>query len=77
MARAGWQTLPFRLPIAHAPLLLVGTAVQLLFVLIAFLFKASGTSWEIGAYLALLAALAACAIIAVPAIRSAQATQQR
>jgi hypothetical protein len=75
--RAGWQTLPFRLPIAHAPLLLVGTAVQLLFVLIAFLFKPSGTSWEIGAYLGLLAAVTACAIIAVPAIRSAQVTQQR
>ncbi|HXP22051.1 MAG TPA: zinc ribbon domain-containing protein [Streptosporangiaceae bacterium] len=74
--RAGWQKLPFRLPIAHAPLLLVGTAVQLLFVLIAFLFKPSGTSWEVGAYLGLLAALAACAVIAVPAIRSMQGTQR-
>lgn len=75
--RAGWQTMPFRLPIAHAPLLLVGTAVQLLFVLIAFLFKPSGWSWEFGAYLGLLAALAACAVIAVPAIRSMQGAQQR
>jgi len=67
--RACWEVLPVSLPVAHAPLLLVCTGLQLLIVLIAFLFKPSGLSWEIGAYLALLAAIAACAPIAVPALR--------
>jgi hypothetical protein len=71
--RAGWDALPFRLPIAHAPLLLVGTGVQLFFVLIAFLLKPySILSWQIGAFLALIAAAVACGVIAVPAIRSLQ-----
>jgi zinc-ribbon domain len=67
--RAGWDTTPVKLPIAHAPLLLVGTGVQLLFVLIAFL-QPDGLAHEFGSYLALLAALVACGVIAVPAIRS-------
>jgi len=75
--RAGWETLPFRLPVAHAPLLLIGTGVQLLFVLIAFAFRPSGTSWEFGAYLGLLAALVACGVVAAPAISSMQAARQR
>ena len=74
--RAGWETAPFRLPIAHAPLLLIGTGVQLLFVLIAFL-QSDGLSHEFGAYLALLAALVACAAIAVPVIRSARSVPQQ
>jgi zinc-ribbon domain len=73
--RAGLAS-PFRLPIAHAPLLLIGTAVQLFFVLIAFAFKPAGTSWEFGAYLGLLAALIGCGVIAVPAIRSLQSGQR-
>jgi hypothetical protein len=72
--RACWEVLPVRLPVAHAPLLLVCTGLQLLIVLIAFLFKPTGLSWEIGAYLALLAAIAASAPIAVPALRWWQET---
>lgn len=60
-----------RLPIAHAPLLLVGTGIQLLLVVIGF-FNAEGTSQQFGAYLGLIAALVACAVIAVPAVRSLQ-----
>jgi hypothetical protein len=74
--RAGWDKLPFRLPVAHSPLLLIGTAVQLLFVLIGFLFKPFELGWSIGAYLGLLAALTACAVVLVPATRSAQGTKQ-
>jgi zinc ribbon protein len=75
-AYAGLSAL--RLPIAHAPLLLVGTGLQLLFVLIGFIDKPSGEGianigWGFGAFIGLLAALVACGIIAVPAIRSAQA----
>lgn len=69
VVRAGWDTPPVRLPIAHAPLLLIGTAIQLLIVFIAFL-QSDGLSHEFGSYLGLLAALVACAVIAVPVIRS-------
>jgi hypothetical protein len=68
--RAGWDVLPVRLPVARAPLLLVGTALQLLVVLIAFLSKPGGLSWDIGAYLEFAAAIAACGVIAVPAART-------
>lgn len=67
--RAGWDTLPFKLPIAHAPVLLITTGVQLLFMLIAFL-QPDGLSHEFGSYLGLLAALVACAVIALPAIQA-------
>lgn len=73
--RAGWDRLPFKLPIAHAPLLLIGTAIQLLIVFIAFL-QSDGLSREFGSYLSLLAALVACAVIAVPAIRSMRDAQR-
>ena len=62
--RAGWENMPVKLPIAHTPLLLIGTGVQLLFVLIGF-FQSDGLSREFGAYLGLLAALTACGVIAV------------
>jgi hypothetical protein len=74
--RAGWDVLPVRLPVARAPLLLVGTTLQLLIVLIAFLSKPGGLGWEIGAYLALAAVIAACGVIAVPALRTWSATRQ-
>jgi hypothetical protein len=70
--RAGWDDPPMRLPVAHAPLLLVGTGLQFLIVLLAFLFKPTGTSWQWGAFLALIAALVACAAIVVPAVQSMQ-----
>jgi hypothetical protein len=74
--RACWEVLPVRLPVAHAPLLLVATGLQLFIVLIAFLFKPGDLSWEFGAYLALLASIAACAPIAVPALRWWQENQR-
>jgi hypothetical protein len=70
--RAGWDDPPMRLPVAHAPLLLVGTGLQFLIVLLAFLFKPGGTSWQFGAFLALIAALVAFAAIVVPAVQSTQ-----
>lgn len=73
--RAGWDKFPVNLPIAHAPLLLIGTGAQLLLVLIGFLAKPSGLSWEIGAYLGLIAAITAAGPVIVPAIRSWQASR--
>jgi len=70
--RAGWDHLPWKLPIEHAPLLLAGTGLQALIVLLAFLFKPTGTDWQFGAYLGLLAALVACGAAVMPAINSMQ-----
>jgi hypothetical protein len=70
--RAGWDHLPWKLPMAHEPLLLVGTGIQALIVLLAFLFKPTGTDWQFGAYLGLLAALVACGAAVMPALNSMQ-----
>jgi hypothetical protein len=75
VARVAWDKLPFNLPVAHAPLLIVGTAVQLLLVLIAFIDIPSGgggvsVGWGFGAFLGLLAALVAGGPVLVPAARS-------
>ena len=75
VVRSGWEQLPFTLPIAHGPLLLIGTGVQFLLVLIGFLDKLSGLSWDIGAYLALIAALVAAVPMIVPAVKSFQASR--
>jgi len=74
--RAGWDVLPVRLPVARAPLLLVGTSLQLLIVIIAFLSKPAGLNWDAGAYLELAAAITACSVIAIPAARTWSATRQ-
>ncbi len=72
-ARAAWDRLPFTMPVAHAPLLIVGTSLQLLLVLIAFIdipYGSDGVGWDWGAFIALLAALAAAGPVVVPAVRS-------
>jgi hypothetical protein len=72
-ARAAWDRLPFTMPVAHAPLLIAGTALQLLLVLIAFIDipdGSDGMGWAWGAFIALLAALAAAGPVVVPAVRS-------
>jgi len=73
--RAGWEESPLHLPVAHAPLLLAATGLQLLLVVIAFFdmpSSAFGVSigWAWGAFIGLLAALAAAAPVVVPAVRS-------
>lgn len=72
-ARAAWDRLPFTMPVAHAPLLVVGTSLQLLLVLIAFLdipYSNDGVGLDWGAFLGLLAALAAAGPVVTPAVRS-------
>jgi hypothetical protein len=73
-ARAGWDRLPVRLPVAHAPLLLVLSVVQLVLVLIAFFSTPLGLGHAFGGWLALIAALGACLPVAVPAVQSFQRT---
>ncbi len=71
--RAGWAESPVRLPVAHAPLLLVGTCVQLLLILIAFAdipYSGLGMGWDWAAFIGLLAALAAAGPLIAPAVRS-------
>ncbi len=72
-ARAAWDRLPFTMPVAHAPLLIAGTSLQLLLVLIAFIdipYGSDGVGWTWGAFIALLAALAAAGPVVGPAVRS-------
>jgi hypothetical protein len=76
--RSGWDQVPVTLPIAHGPLLLIGTGLQFLLVLVAFLDKPLGLlNWEIGAYLGLIAALVAAGPVVVPAIRSFNDSRRR
>jgi len=75
VARVAWETLPFSVPVAHAPLLIVGTGVQLLFMLIAFVDVPSlpagfSVGWGLGAFIGLLAALVAAGPVIVPGVRS-------
>jgi len=72
-SRAAWDRPPFTMPVAHAPLLIAGTSLQLLLVLIAFIdipYGSDGVGWAGGAFVALLAALAAAGPVVVPAVRS-------
>ena len=76
-ARAAWDPLPFRLPVAHDRLLIGGTAVQLLLILIGFFAVPStggvqgvSVSWDFGAILALIASLAAAGPVIYPVAKS-------
>lgn len=75
LLRSGWDEFPVSLPIAHAPLLLIGTGLQFLLVLIGFLDKPAELDWEFGAYLCLIASLIATAPLVVPAVRSWQGSR--
>lgn len=78
-ARAFLPQLPFKLPLPHERLVLAVTAVNLVLVVLAFVFKPgglglSGVGWSFGAFVALIAAVAACAPLAVPAIQARRKT---
>lgn len=70
--RAGWDRMPLRLPVAHAPLLLLGAGLLLLLVLVAFLWEPQGLSRTFGAWLALASALLAVLPVGVAAMQSVQ-----
>jgi hypothetical protein len=70
---AGFQALPFKLPLPNDQVLLIAAGVNLLLVFIAFLLKPgtdniAGVSitWGIGAYLDLVAAIVAVAVLTPP-----------
>ena len=73
LARAGWDRLPVRLAIAHAPLLLMLGGVLLMLVLLGFLLEPDGLSRQAGAWIALLASLGATLPVGIPAVQSIRA----
>lgn len=71
VVRAGFETMPLRLPVGHEQILLAATAVMFVLTLISFVFKPSGpVGWSIGAFLGLIAAVVAVAPLGVPFLRS-------
>ncbi|MGH9293231.1 MAG: hypothetical protein ACRDZ6_10730 [Acidimicrobiales bacterium] len=76
--RAGFATLPMKLPLPHETLILVATAIDLVLTVIAFLFKPSSFfgvrwGWDWGAVIALVAAVVAAAPLGRPFIQSKMA----
>lgn len=58
---AGYAELPVTLPLSHQQRLLIGTGINALLVLLAFLVKPGDSGWRFGAFAGLLAALVAVA----------------
>ena len=70
VARAGFEQMPFKLPMAHEPVLLIATVVNLVLVLIGVIDKPSLWGWSYGGFLALIAAAVAAAPLGLPAIQA-------
>jgi hypothetical protein len=78
IVQAGFQTLPFNLPFSPARLLLGLTGINLLLVLLAFLFKPGtgdgfvniSVGWGFGAFLGLICAIVAVVPLALPLVRA-------
>lgn len=71
--RAAWDTPPFKLPVAHAPLLIVGTGLQFLLIVIGFAdipYGSQGMGLTFGAFFGLICAIVAAAPVVYPAVRS-------
>jgi hypothetical protein len=71
--QAGFQTLPFTMPLGREVALLAAAALNLLLVLIAFFdnpYAFSGVGWTFGAFVALVAAVVACLPLGVPVVRA-------
>ncbi len=79
--KAGFETLPFDLPLSPDQLLLVLTGVNLVLVLIAFLLKPGtgatliniSVGWGIGAFVGLICAIVAFVPLALPLVRARNA----
>jgi hypothetical protein len=74
--KAGFEALPFNLPMSLTQLLLVLTGINLVLVLIAFLLKPStglsglSVGWGFGAFVGLICAIAAVVPLALPLVRA-------
>ena len=67
---AGFEQLPFNLPLKHDQLLLVGTGITFVLAPISFLTKPGGAGWGIGAYIGLIAAVVAVVPLALPFVQA-------
>jgi hypothetical protein len=75
VARAGFREMPFKMPVSGDQLLLVGSAINLVLTVIAFVDKPggvgfSGIGWGWGAFVGLIAAVVAAVPLGVPALRA-------
>jgi hypothetical protein len=77
--RAGFEHLPFKLPLEHEQAMLAATAVIFVLTVLSFVFKPAGVSdafasvnwgWSFGAFIGLAAAVAAVAPLGLPFLRS-------
>jgi hypothetical protein len=75
VVRAGFDELPFRLPVGPEQALLAVTCLNLLLALISFVFKPASVlgievGWGIGAFIGLIAAIVAVAPLGLPFLQS-------
>lgn len=75
VARAGFDEMPFKLPVTDSQLLLIATSINAVLTILAFLFKPggigfSGIGWGFGAFLGLAASIVAAAPLVVPVVRA-------
>ena len=75
VVRAGFDELPFRLPVGPEQALLAVTSLNLLLALISFVFKPAtvpgiSVGWGIGAFIGLIAAIVAVAPLGLPFLHS-------
>ena len=75
VAKAGFSTMPFKLPLPEEQLLLIATGINAVLVVIAFLLKPggygfSGVGWSFGSFVGLIAAIVAAFPTAAPAIKA-------
>lgn len=70
--KAGMSTLPYKLPLPEAQLLLYATGINAVLTVISFLLKpgGSGVGWGFGAFVGLIAAIVAAFPTAVPAFQA-------
>jgi hypothetical protein len=77
--RAGFEELPFKLPLDHESAMLVATAVIFVLTVLSFVFKPAGVAdafasvswgWSFGAFIGLIAAVAAVTPLGLPFLRS-------
>jgi hypothetical protein len=75
VSRAGFSEMPFKMPMSGDQLLLVGSAINLVLTVIAFVDKPggvgfSGIGWGWGSFVGLIAAVVAAVPLGVPALRA-------
>ena len=78
VSRAGFSEMPYTFPMGEEQLLLIGTGVNAVLTILAFLFKPggigfTGVGWGFGALVGLVASIVAAAPLALPAMKARRA----